>query len=91
MAIDKLLQALQVRASEHPLEFFVLLSVSLPLIYILANEVTRYKARVSGLSGPSGLPVIGNLWQIRKNAAEKYRNGRERMVRSTRSSWEIYQ
>lgn len=25
------------------------------------------------MKGPSGLPLIGNLWDIRVNAAEKYR------------------
>ncbi|CZS91185.1 related to cytochrome P450 phenylacetate hydroxylase [Rhynchosporium agropyri] len=31
-----------------------------------------FLARIPGLDGPIGLPLIGNLWQIRKNAAEKY-------------------
>ncbi|KAK2593075.1 hypothetical protein QQS21_009205 [Conoideocrella luteorostrata] len=44
-----------------------------PLIYIVANELIRYNARISGIKGPIGLPLIGNLWDIRVNAAEKYR------------------
>ncbi|CZT47963.1 related to cytochrome P450 phenylacetate hydroxylase [Rhynchosporium secalis] len=31
-----------------------------------------FLARIPGLDGPIGLPLIGNLWQIRENAAEKY-------------------
>jgi 3-hydroxyphenylacetate 6-hydroxylase len=43
------------------------------IVYMLANEIVRYKARIVGLGGPKGLPMIGNLWDIRFNAAEKYR------------------
>ncbi|KAK4084668.1 hypothetical protein Purlil1_10253 [Purpureocillium lilacinum] len=44
-----------------------------PLLYVLVNEFVRYNARIHGMKGPSGLPLIGNLWDIRVNAAEKYR------------------
>lgn len=44
-----------------------------PLICILINEAIRYNARIGKLKGPLGLPVIGNIWDIRVNAAEKYR------------------
>jgi 3-hydroxyphenylacetate 6-hydroxylase len=43
------------------------------VIYVFSNEIVRYRARISGLGGPKGLPMIGNLWDIRINAAEKYR------------------
>lgn len=33
--------------------------------YFLLNEFNRYQARIKGLSGPVGLPVIGNLHQVR--------------------------
>jgi len=73
MAIINLVHAAQVQAIEHPLRsLFVALFVA-PILYILANEVIRRRARVAGLGGPAGLPLIGNLYQIRKNAAEKYR------------------
>jgi 3-hydroxyphenylacetate 6-hydroxylase len=42
-------------------------------VYIFFNEFTRKAARIPGLTGPSGLPLVGNLLQIRENAAEKYR------------------
>ncbi|KAK3900706.1 3-hydroxyphenylacetate 6-hydroxylase [Staphylotrichum tortipilum] len=65
-------------------DLLVLLAGKLPVIllgaplagllaYILTNEVVRAKARVAGLHGPRGLPLIGNLWDIRVNAAEQYR------------------
>jgi 3-hydroxyphenylacetate 6-hydroxylase len=73
MAISKLMEAVQSRAVEHPIEFLSLFSFMIPLTYIIVNEFSRYQIRVAGLGGPTGLPVIGNLWQIRKNAAEKYR------------------
>lgn len=44
-----------------------------PVVYFVVNEVVRYNARISRLKGPRGLPVIGNMWDIRVNAAEKYR------------------
>lgn len=51
----------------------VLTLVAGPLLYVLVNEFVRYNARIHGMKGPSGLPLIGNLWDIRVNAAEKYR------------------
>ncbi|KGQ12809.1 Cytochrome P450 1A1 [Beauveria bassiana D1-5] len=44
-----------------------------PIVYIIANELIRYNARIGQLKGPRGLPIIGNMWDIRVNAAEKYR------------------
>ncbi|KAH6709533.1 cytochrome P450 [Leptodontidium sp. 2 PMI_412] len=73
MAILDLLRATRANATENPFESLAYVVVFVPIIYILANEVIRKQARVSGLGGPSGLPLIGNLWQIRTNAAEKYR------------------
>jgi 3-hydroxyphenylacetate 6-hydroxylase len=73
MAISNLLYAAQVQVLEHPLQSLFIGLFVVPILYILANEVIRRQARVPGLDGPTGLPLIGNLWQIRKNAAEKYR------------------
>lgn len=47
--------------------------VLIPLLYIIANEAVRRQARIPKLKGPGGLPLIGNLHQIRTNAAEQYR------------------
>jgi len=73
MAISNLIHAAQVNVIEHPLHSLAVAIFVVPILYILANEIIRWQARVPGLSGPTGLPLIGNLWQIRKNAAEKYR------------------
>lgn len=69
MALLDILHAARV----DPIQSFSILVILTPFIYIIANEVVRKQARVSGLGGPTGLPVIGNLWHIRKNAAETYR------------------
>lgn len=34
------------------------------LVYLTMNEIIRWKARLKGLPGPSGLPVVGNLPQV---------------------------
>ena len=60
-------------AREHPfhaLGYLVLFNI---LLYILFTEIERYNARLAGFKGPSGYPIIGNIWQIRTNAAEQYR------------------
>ncbi|KAJ6441607.1 3-hydroxyphenylacetate 6 hydroxylase [Purpureocillium lavendulum] len=51
----------------------VLTLVAAPVVYVLINEFVRYNGRIRGMRGPAGLPLIGNLWDIRVNAAEKYR------------------
>lgn len=43
------------------------------LVYVLVTEYVRYRARIKGLSGPRGYPLVGNIPQIRVNAAEQYR------------------
>jgi len=35
------------------------------VFYLVFNEWTRYQARLKGLKGPRGFPVIGNLYQVR--------------------------
>lgn len=74
MAVIDVVDHIQVYAFENPVRFLVWVTVAVPLLYVVANEVVRWQARVSGLKGPSGLPLIGNLWDIRTNAAEKYRH-----------------
>lgn len=44
-----------------------------PLVYLLCNETVRFNARLPAFRGPRGLPLIGNIADIRYNAAEKYR------------------
>lgn len=33
-------------------------------VYILFNELLRWRSRISGLNGPKGLPLIGNLLDV---------------------------
>ncbi|KAK8250203.1 cytochrome P450 [Phyllosticta capitalensis] len=47
--------------------------ILLLLSYVFLNEVFRLRARIPGFSGPPGLPIVGNIHQIRVNAAETYR------------------
>lgn len=47
--------------------------LAIPVVYTIVNEVVRKNARLPGMKGPAGLPMIGNLWDIRVNASEKYR------------------
>ncbi|KKA22476.1 hypothetical protein T310_3474 [Rasamsonia emersonii CBS 393.64] len=43
-----------------PLETGLILLV----VYLTINEIVRWKARLKGLPGPRGLPVVGNLPQV---------------------------
>ncbi|KAH8890100.1 cytochrome P450 [Thozetella sp. PMI_491] len=58
---------------EKPTQSMLVAAAAVPLIYIIINEFIRHNAKLSNMGGPSGLPLIGNLWDIRVNAAEKYR------------------
>lgn len=73
MAIADLLVVVQRTALENPLKAFALSIILVPLFYVIANEYVRSSARIPGIKGPTGFPLIGNLWQIRTNAAEQYR------------------
>ncbi|KAL3418016.1 cytochrome P450 [Phlyctema vagabunda] len=73
MAIATLVSGIQGFLQDNPLQSLAFALLATPILYILLNEVTRSRARVEGLKGPSGLPLIGNLLQIRVNAAETYR------------------
>lgn len=73
MAILDILLAVRASATENPAQAFTFIAVAVPFLYVLINEFVRKQARISGLKGPAGLPLIGNLHQIRTNAAETYR------------------
>ena len=57
----------------HPLRSIVAAFFLVPVLYLLGNEVVRRKARLPAFTGPPGLPVVGNIPDIKYNAAEKYR------------------
>lgn len=73
MAIASLLSNLQGQILESPLHSLGIATILLPILYVILNEFVRSSARVKGLKGPAGLPLVGNLAQIRVNAAEQYR------------------
>lgn len=73
MAIATVLSALQGRVIQSPWRSLGIATLILPFLYVIINEFVRSSARVKGMKGPTGLPLIGNLAQIRTNAAEQYR------------------
>ncbi|KAH8698701.1 cytochrome P450 [Talaromyces proteolyticus] len=74
MAIQQLLTTLQDKFKpESSLQQLATGLLLLPVLYVLINEFIRSNARIPNLKGPRGLPLIGNLHQIRINAAEQYR------------------
>ena len=73
MAIAAALASLQGSVIEYPYHSLAAAAVLAPILYVILNEFIRDAARVKGMKGPRGLPLIGNLAQIRKDAAEQYR------------------
>ncbi|KZL67163.1 cytochrome P450 [Colletotrichum tofieldiae] len=73
MAITTAIFGLKQRLFDHTLQSAAISLLLIPLVYVIANEFIRSKARIAKLDGPRGLPLIGNLWDIRVNAAEQYR------------------
>ncbi|KAL3496158.1 cytochrome P450 [Aspergillus germanicus] len=68
MLADKLL----VNASLEPVHL-ALGGLFLFLFYVLANEITCYRLQLAGFAIPKALPLLGNLYQLRSNAAQQYR------------------
>ncbi|KAL2068420.1 hypothetical protein VTL71DRAFT_16518 [Oculimacula yallundae] len=73
MAISQLFHIFYDLFADNAVQQIALGFVLIPLLYFIANEFVRSQARIDKLGGPAGLPVIGNLHQIRINAAEQYR------------------
>ena len=77
MAVSGLLEWARNGAIGHPFLTVFYASWVLPLLYVVVNEFIRHSARIKNLRGPAGIPLFGNLWQIRVNAAEQYRSWAE--------------
>lgn len=73
MPTSSLLSAITSFVHNHPIQLLLVILIFIPLTYVLINEYARYDARVKGINGPPSLPLIGNIWDIRVNAAEQYR------------------
>ncbi|OMP86166.1 Cytochrome P450 1A1 [Diplodia seriata] len=63
----------QSQTFEHPVRTILVAPVLLLLAYVISQEVVRLRAQIPGFAGPTGLPIVGNIHQIRVNAAEQYR------------------
>ncbi|CRK35304.1 hypothetical protein BN1723_004092 [Verticillium longisporum] len=74
MAVFETVAFIAQRARETTLEASVVLLVAVPIVYVVINEFIRSNARIKGMKGPRGLPLVGNLWDIRTNAADQYRH-----------------
>lgn len=72
MSLHELAAALADRLATRPAATLLAALPVLLLAYVAANEVVRYRARVPGMRGPPGWPLLGNLWAIRRNAAAQY-------------------
>jgi len=71
--IDKTLHFLIGYARTSPFSVLAYFSAASALLYLLVTEIQRFRVRIPGFDGPPGLPMIGNIHQIRVNAAEQYR------------------
>lgn len=71
--ISTILSLLSDQLFEHTLRSIILIIVGTPIIYVVINEFIRRSARVKGFDGPTNWPLVGNIPDIKYNAAEKYR------------------
>ncbi|KAF2199888.1 cytochrome P450 [Delitschia confertaspora ATCC 74209] len=71
--ISTILPALSAEFNEQPIRSFLLTLLLIPLTYLILNEYVRRAARIKGFSGPPNWPLVGNIPDIKYNAAEKYR------------------
>ena len=53
-------------------KYFVLITVFGIAVYLIQNEITRYRSRVKNLPGPRGWPVVGNLFQVKYQNMHTY-------------------
>ncbi|KAI1340958.1 putative cytochrome P450 phenylacetate hydroxylase [Xylariaceae sp. FL0016] len=60
------------RITDHVFGAIILGGILSLIAWVIGNEVVRSRARIPGLKGPRGWPVLGNLLDIRHNAALKY-------------------
>ncbi|KAL8404676.1 hypothetical protein RB594_009511 [Gaeumannomyces avenae] len=65
MAVDQIATAVARFALASPLLAAFLALVATFVLYVVANEFVRAQARIKGLPGPRGLPLVGNLWDLR--------------------------
>lgn len=71
--ISNIVPILSTQAIEHPVRSLLVVILLTPLLYVIANEYVRYSRRIKGFSGPTNWPMVGNIPDIKYNAADKYR------------------
>ncbi|KAF3043074.1 hypothetical protein E8E11_002277 [Didymella keratinophila] len=71
--ISTVLPLVSEQLANHPLRSVLVLLVLTPITYLIANEYVRYTRRLKGFSGPRNWPLVGNIPDIKYNAADKYR------------------
>jgi 3-hydroxyphenylacetate 6-hydroxylase len=71
--ISTIIPLLSSQFAEHPVRSLIVLLVLVPISYIIGNEYVRYSRRIKGFSGPINWPLVGNIPDIKYNAADKYR------------------
>lgn len=71
--ISAVLQLLSNQFLEHTLASILYIIIVVPLTYVVVNEFVRRSLRVRGFNGPTNWPLVGNIPDIKYNAAEKYR------------------
>jgi len=70
MAITDFLERLTNQALKHPLSFSAYAVAVAASTYFAANRNAQQHARIPVLKRSTGLPFVGNLWQIRTKAAQ---------------------
>lgn len=73
MTIASLVSVAYRYAAQQPWKSASIAVLTAFVAYVVLNEAFRYHARIPGISGPPGLPLVGNIYDIRRGAAEKYR------------------
>ena len=71
--ISTILPLLSDQLFEHALRSIILIVIGTPIVYVVINEFIRRSRRVKGFDGPTNWPLVGNIPDIKYNAAEKYR------------------
>jgi 3-hydroxyphenylacetate 6-hydroxylase len=71
--IVNVLPAVSHYAQTHPLQAWLFVLFGTPLVYLLVNEYVRRVRRLKGFDGPYNWPLVGNIPDLKYNAAETYR------------------
>ena len=71
--ISTIAPTLSTQFDEHPLRSPFRLFLVIPLAYLIYNEFVRRAAQIKEFTGSTNWLQVGNIPDIRFNAAEKYR------------------